>query len=380
MALKQSPYNNMSIPVVRFNTQDQPEFYKELRKRVNDYFKEKGVSRHADSRMVIKTVFMVLLYILPLIVLISGVVTSFWIMMAMWVIMGLGMSGIGLAVMHDANHGAYSKNPKVNTAVGAILTLVGGYPPNWKIQHNVLHHSFTNVQGYDEDIENGLMRFSPDQPKKAIFKYQAYYATFLYGLMTIYWLVGKDIVQLLRYDKMGLLETQGLSKRRAWSEMIFHKVWYVAITIVLPMIFLPFAWYQILLGFLVMHFICGVFLAFIFQPAHVIEETSFFTPSEEGSVENSWAIHQLATTANFANDSKILSWFVGGLNFQIEHHLFPNICHIHYKELSPIVKKLAGEYGIPYHQHKTFLAALKSHFSLLNDFGTGAYDAKMAAA
>ncbi len=151
-------------------------------------------------------------------------------------------------------------------------------------------------------------------------------------------------------------------------------------TLVLPMVILPFAWWQILIGFLTMHFICGIILALIFQPAHVLEDTSFFTPDDNGSVENNWAVHQLLTTANFGNKNRAFSWFVGGLNYQIEHHLFPNICHVHYRNLSPIVKATAEEYNIPYHQHKTFLSAVISHFKMLHDLGTGRYDAKMAGA
>jgi fatty acid desaturase len=87
--------------------------------------------------------------------------------------MGFGMAGIGLAIMHDANHGAYSNNKKVNDAVGFTLTFVGGYRLNWIIQHNVLHHSFTNVEGFDEDIhQKGVMRFSPKQGRKGFFKFQ----------------------------------------------------------------------------------------------------------------------------------------------------------------------------------------------------------------
>jgi linoleoyl-CoA desaturase len=134
------------------------------------------------------------------------------------------------------------------------------------------------------------------------------------------------------------------------------------------------AWWQILLGFLLMHFICGVILAFIFQPAHVIEETNFYKTTDEGSVENNWAIHQMHTTANFANNSKIFTWLIGGLNYQIEHHLFPNICHIHYGKISKIVKETAMEFNVPYHHHRTFFTALRSHFSLLHKLGTGSYD------
>ena len=218
------------------------------------------------------------------------------------------------------------------------------------------------------------MRFSPDQERKAIFKYQVFYAPFLYGIMTFYWLVAKDIEQLIRYNRKDLLKAQGLTFNKALFEIIISKMAYVALTIVLPLIMLPFAWWQVILGFLAMQFICGLILACIFQPAHVIESTDFFTADEDLSVENHWAIHQMRTTSNFANGSKVFSWLIGGLNYQIEHHLFPNICHVHYKDIAKIVKETAKEFNIPYYHHETFYGAVKSHFRLLHSLGTGAYD------
>ena len=370
----------MSLPTVRFNKQDQPEFFKVLQKRVNQHFKDNNISRNANLEMKLKTVFMICLYFIPLIVLISGTVSNFWVMMAMWVLMGFGMSGIGLAIMHDANHGSYSKNKSVNKALGYLLNFIGGYPANWKIQHNVLHHRYTNVHDMDEDIDKGVMRFSPNQDNKPIFRFQAFYAPFLYGLLSVNWLILKDFQQIIRYNKMNLLGTQGLTFGRAIIEIIINKIWYLALTLVLPMIMLDLHWGQILLGFFVMHFICGLILALVFQPAHVIEETDFYKPDESGSIENSWAIHQLRTTSNFANGSKWFSWYVGGLNYQIEHHLFPYICHVHYKDISKIVKQTAEEFDVPYYHHETFYHAVKSHFSLLHQLGTGAYDRKLNVA
>ncbi len=364
----------MSAPVVKFNKLDRPEFYRTLRTRVNNHFKENNISKHANWNMKVKTIFMISVYFIPLGVLISGTVTSVWIMFAMWLLMGLGMAGIGLSIMHDANHGSYSSKAYVNNLLGAILYFMGGYYHNWRIQHNVLHHSFTNIHGYDEDIEKGVMRFSPEQERKPIFKYQLFYAPLLYGIMTLYWLVAKDIEQLIRYNKKDLLKAQGLTFGKALFEIIISKIAYVALTIVLPIVMLPFAWWQVILGFIAMQFICGLILACIFQPAHVIESTDFFTPDEDLSVENHWAIHQMRTTSNFANGSKIFSWLIGGLNYQIEHHLFPNICHVHYKDISKIVKETALEFNIPYYHHETFYAAVKSHFKLLHSLGTGAYD------
>lgn len=365
---------------VRFNRQDRPEFFKVLRKRVNQHFKDNNISRHANLNMRVKTVFMISAYVLPLLIMLSGTVSSFWVMMALWVMMGLGMAGIGLAVMHDANHGSYSQNPTTNRYIGYVINLIGGYHANWKIQHNVLHHSFTNVHGFDEDIDKGVMRFSPDQEQKAIFRFQAYYAPFLYGLMVFYWLFIKDFELLIRYNKKNLLASQGLSFKKALVAIIFNKAWYLVLTLVLPLLVVDLPWTQILGGFLLMQFICGLILALIFQPAHVIEDTHFCKTDEEGSVENSWAIHQMMTTSNFANGSILFSWFIGGLNYQIEHHLFPNICHVHYKDIAGIVKSTAAEFDVPYHEHKTFYGAVKSHFTMLDQLGTGEYDKALAKA
>lgn len=368
----------MSANSVKFNRQDQPEFFRELRKRVNQYFKENNISKHANAAMKFKTVFMLLLYFVPLILMIAGLITTTPAAIGMWVLMGFGMSGIGLSVMHDANHGAYSSNKHVNNALGFLLNFLGGYHLNWRIQHNVLHHSYTNVHGHDEDIDNQVMRFSPDQERKKIYRFQAFYAPFFYGIMSLYWLLGKDFAQLTRYKKKDLLEPQGIDYKKAYTEMVIHKIWYVALTVVLPIIMVPIPWWHTVIGFVIMHLICGLALALIFQPAHVIEETDFFEPDEAGSMENSWAIHQMRTTANFANNSRLFSWFIGGLNYQIEHHLFPNICHIHYKKISKIVKATAEEYGVPYHHHRTFFSAVRSHFRLLHQLGTGKYDRMMA--
>ncbi len=370
----------MNISVVKFNRHDRPEFIKELRKRVYAYFQENNLSTHANLNMKFKTVFMVSLYFAPLILMLTGLVTGLWPVMLMWALMGVGMSGIGMSVMHDANHGSYSKNPTVNKALGYLINFVGGYHVNWKIQHNVLHHSFTNVDGFDEDIDTSVMRFSPNQELKKIYRFQAFYAPFFYGIMNLYWVTAKDFIQLVRYEKENLLAGQGLTFPKALTELILNKVGYLVVTLVLPLLLVDLPWWQILLGFLMMQWISGLLLALVFQTAHVIEETDFFVTDEAGSVENSWAIHQMRTTANFAHNSVFFAWFIGGLNYQIEHHLFPNICHIHYKKISHIVKETAREFNLPYHEHKTFLAALKSHFTLLYELGTGKYDRKLAAA
>ncbi len=366
----------MKTPVIKFNSKQEnavedKAFITELKKRVNQYFTDTKKTRYANLNMKLKTVFMILLTFTPLVLMLTGVVSSTWPVMGMWALMGIGTSGIGLSIMHDANHGSYSKNDTVNKALGLMFDLIGSYHINWKIQHNVLHHTFTNVAGYDEDMETRVMRLSPDQENKPMFKFQAYYATFFYGIMTIYWLVSKDFEQIIKYNKNNLLKSQGVTFKQALFQVIMIKVLYFSFMIGLPILITSIPWYQVVGGFFLMHFILGLILSFIFQCAHILNETDFYKVNEEGNIENNWAIHQLATTANFAHGSKIFSWFIGGLNYQVEHHLFPNICHVHYKHLSPIVKQTAEEFGIAYHQHKTFFGALKSHFSLLNSLGHG---------
>ena len=365
---------------VTFNLQDQPEFIKTLRVKVQAYFKENNLSTYANANMKIKTIFMLVLYFVPLILMLTGVVSSLWPVLLMWVLMGFGMSGIGLSIMHDANHGSYSKNKRVNHLLGALANAVGAYHVNWKIQHNVLHHSYTNVEGHDADIDTAAMRFSPNQKRFGIYRFQAFYAPFLYGMMTLYWWTVKDFENLMTYRKKNLIASQGLTFRKAMTNLIFHKAWYTVLILVLPMVLISLPWWQILIGFVIMHFICGLLLALIFQPAHVIQETSFYETDDKGSLENHWAKHQLFTTANFANRSVIFSWLIGGLNFQIEHHLFPNICHVHYRKIAKIVKQTAEEFNLPYYQHKTFFGALRSHFTLIHQLGTGKYDRLMTGA
>ncbi|MCK9481619.1 MAG: acyl-CoA desaturase [Bacteroidia bacterium] len=357
----------MQFKAIRFNKNDQPEFFTEVKKRVNQYFESNQIAPTANLSMKIKTVFMLLLYIVPLVIMLANLTDNVWVMYLLWVLMGFGFAGVGLSIMHDANHGAYSKNKKVNNFLSLMLNLAGGYHINWRIQHNVLHHTYTNIFGYDEDIEKSIIRMTPDQNYRKIHRFQLLYTPLLYSIMTFYWIVSKDFEQLFRYNRKGLFKAQGKTFNQALFEIILTKAVYFVLTVVLPLIILPFAWWHILLGFLIMHIIGGLTLALIFQTAHVNESTDFYIPdTETGNIENSWAIHQMKTTSNFAHGSRVFSWYIGGLNYQIEHHLFPGICHVHYKNISPIVKQTAQEFNLPYFQEKTFLSAVISHFKLLN--------------
>lgn len=368
---------NNNIPtaqtVVRFSNREQNDFVSALRKRVDNYFKESNKSQNADLRMYVKTVVLVSAYILPFVAIVAFA-PSFWVMTGLWAIMGFAMAGIGMSVMHDANHGAYLRNEAGNKFIGLILNLLGGSVYNWNLQHNVLHHTYTNVSGKDNDIDNKLiLKFAPHGEVKPVHKHQWYLAFVFYAILTIYWALAKDHVQFFKYRKEGVNKLSKKENTIFLLKITAMKVIYFLVAFGLPMM-AGYTFWQVFAGFMVMHLIAGVVLSVVFQLAHVVESTDFPLPDEKGNMENSWAVHQLHTTADFARHNKFLSWYVGGLNFQVEHHLFPNICHVHYADLAPIVKETAAEFNYPYNEFRTFGQAFRSHIVTLRKFGTPPLD------
>jgi linoleoyl-CoA desaturase len=345
------------------------DFYITLKKRVDQYFKSNNISRHANFGMVFKTVCLFALYLIPYFLIVTSVVNSGLVGWLMGFLMGLGMAGLGFSVMHDAVHESYSRFTFVNKMLGYTLNFLGGSKFNWKIQHNVLHHSFTNIDGHDEDIAPpSMLRFSPHTKLKSIHKLQFIYAYVLYGLMTFMWILVKDFVQMRRYYKKGLIGPN-INLKREIIILIISKILYYIMMLVIPMLVTNYAWWQILIGFSTLHFTCGLVLATVFQLAHVMEDMEYPLPNDQNRMEDAWAAHQLKTTANFSPKNPITNWFVGGLNFQVEHHLFPNICHIHYKKISPIVKETAKEFDLPYHTYPNMIVALISHTKMLYQLG-----------
>lgn len=346
------------------------DFTTDLRRSVKNYFNENNIHSFGNNKILIKTIFMSLVYFIPLGMMIGGNVTSVPLVLLCWIIMGLGMSGLGMVTMHDANHGSFSKHKWVNSLFGKSLYLLGGYPPNWKYQHNTLHHGYTNIEGHDEDIgHGGVLRFSPHKPLKKIHRFQHIYAWFLYGLMTISWIVSKDFNKLNKYKKMGATLANKKDYKKLFIELVISKILYYAVFLVLPLIFVPVSWHWIVIGFVAMHFTSGLILSTIFQTAHVVPSSEFPIPDDNSQLKNNWAAHQLYTTSDFAPGSRIFSWFIGGLNYQVEHHLFPNISHVHYKNIAGIVQEIAEKHGLPYYVNKTFLQAVYEHYKMLKWLG-----------
>jgi len=359
------------VNIVRFAPKNGEGFYDSLKKNIDDFFKENNLAPTGTRELRWKTVAMVALFFVPYIFIVTGAgAASPALFFGLWALMGFGMIGVGCGVHHDSNHGSYSSNKTVNKIVGDVVNVVGGYDVTWRIQHNILHHTYTNIEGLDEDIDaGGLLRFSPHSKKHALHRFQHIYGWFLYCLLTIQWVTYKDYRLLFIYDKKGLLKKEKISLGKALLELSIYKVIYFTYILVLPIMFSGMSWQYVLAGFMLLHAIAGLGLSCIFQLAHVLESSEYPLPSEDRKMENSWAIHQMLNTANFSPRSYWVFWFVGGLNYQVEHHLFPHISHVHYPQISKIVKSTADQYGVPYKVMPSFANALREHWRMLKKMG-----------
>ncbi|MBS1528009.1 MAG: acyl-CoA desaturase [Bacteroidetes bacterium] len=358
------------MQTIRFSSNEpwQKQFAGTVRQRVNEYFKEKGISTKGNLTLYGQTAAMLLLYITPFIWLLTmhpNALTGLLLV----IVMGVGMAGIGMCVMHDAVHGSYSEKEWVNKLMGASMYLLGSNVFNWKIQHNVMHHAYTNIEGYDEDIAvSSLIRLSQFAPLKKVHRYQYIDAFFFYGMLTLFKLT-RDFTQLAKYNRDGVTRKFHINPTVEYTKMVVIKLIYLFVFIGLPLLVTSFAWWQVLIGFLVMHWTAGCILSTIFQMAHVVEGAQQFEPDKDGIIHTEWAVNEVLTTSDFARNNGLLNWYAGGLNFQIEHHLFPNICHVHYRRIAPIVEKTVKEFGIFYNLKPTFSAALASHVARLKELG-----------
>jgi len=359
----------MSNISVKFSRVDSAKFFKTLNKRINDYFKENKIKKTGNWKLYLKTIVMFSIFLTPYFLILT-IEMSQWMQLLLTVVIGVGMAGVGMNVMHDGNHGSFSSKKWVNNLMGSSIYILAGNAFNWKVQHNVLHHTYTNIQGHDEDIDAGrVIRFSKHADWHQMHKYQQYYSVFLYGLLTINWAITTDFKQLYKYLKRGLSYGKSANPAVQWTILAISKIIYVLVWIVIPILVLSVSWWKILIGFFVMHYVAGLILSITFQLAHVMPDTQMPLPDQEGNIKNTWAIHQLFTTANFAPKNKLVGWFTGGLNRQIEHHLFSHISHIHYKDLAKIVKKTAKEFNLPYNEYKTTRKAIALHFQQLKELG-----------
>ena len=352
---------------LRFNNIRKSGFFADVRQKVDAYFTERDLDKKANGAMWLKAFVFLSGYLL-----LAGLILSnqFSPLAMLFMAIGLGLFSafIGFNICHDAIHGALSNNARVNKIFSVLFHFIGANPYVWNITHNVVHHTYTNIAGHDEDLEiaPGLIRLSTDEKLTTANRYQHWYGFALYSLASLSWVFRKDYKKFFQ-DKVGEHPTPNHPKIEYFN-LFFFKFLYYFLFLVLPVLVTDITWWQGIIGFLALHFAQGLVMGLVFQLAHVVEGTEFPTPNEQGNIEEAWAEHQMRTTANFSMKSKLSAFLLGGLNQQIEHHLFPKICHIHYPAISAIVADTAKEYNLPYIQNETFGGALISHYRMLKRY------------
>lgn len=342
------------------------EFYADLKTRVRAHLAEPGREQRADRRMYRKSVTMFAWAIASWALLVL-VASSWWQAGLLCVSLGLSLAGIGMSVTHDANHGSFSPSSRVNTTMRWSLDLIGASSYVWRVKHNVVHHTYTNIAGADQDIEQlPLARLAPDQKRHWFHRFQHVYIWPLYGLFSVKWHTVGDLGLLIR-GRIGLTPLKW-PRRRELVGLIVGKLAFIAWTIGIPLLLHP-AW-QVAVAFLATSFVLALTIALVFQLAHCLEEAEFSSVEAMGLAgRTEWARHQVETTVDFAPGNRFLTWYLGGLNYQVEHHLFSRVSHIHYPAIAEIVRATCADHGIRYQCHDTVRAAVASHARWLKRMG-----------
>lgn len=342
-------------------------FTLELKKRVEEYFSGQGKRTTGSWYLYHKTLVLCGIAVLIYLFLLWNI-APVWVNILLCALLGLNFASIGFNVMHDGAHGSYSSKKWVNEAMSYSLNLMGGSVYFWKIKHNVMHHAYTNIEGHDDDIDiRPFIRTNANQKRYWFHRYQHIYSFVLYTITYLLWIAYNDFQKYFS-GKVANRKFSKMSMREHWVFWV-SKIIYILVIIVIPGMIL--GWINVIVGYLIAAGICGLTLSIVFQLAHVVEDTEFPVPNPDTQkIEENWFVHQLSTTANFSTRSKIISWFVGGLNFQVEHHLFPRISHIHYPEINKLVKEVCQKYNITYIEYPTLFSAIGAHISHLKLVGS----------
>lgn len=341
------------------------EFRTILNRRINEFFQTTGRRKRDCPQFYLKAIILLLSLAITYLSLVF-LAQEWWQALGLSILLGLIMDGIGFNLQHDGTHNACSDIPWVNKLMAISLDLIGFSSYYWKMGHNFLHHNYINITGYDQDFEFGIFaRKTPFQQWHSLHRWQHYYIWFFYGLYTIEWSLIRDINNFLgnKIDHLDYPRPKGLELVIFW----LGKVLFLTFAFIIPVMFHSI--WNVLLCYGITVFTMGLVMNSIFIIGHEVEAAAFLVPSKKtGMIEKEWAIHKIESTVN-CSFNPFLNWFCGGLNFHIEHHLFPTICHVNYEAMSPIVEKTCLEFNVKYQKNKSLWAALSSHFRLLRHLG-----------
>jgi linoleoyl-CoA desaturase len=344
-------------------------FRQDVEARVAAYFERNGLARRDCARMYLKTL-TIFVWLTASYLGLVFLATTWWQALPLATSLALAMAGVGFCVMHDGNHGAYSRHAWVNKAAALSLNLMGGCAYFWHFKHNIAHHSYPNVTGSDDDFNVGPAgRLSPLDKHRPFHRFQHLYIWGLYALLAIEWQTAGDFRSMV---KPGVADTP-VARPRGWEQVYFWvgKAIFYTLAFVVPLT--RHGVLSVIGLFLYTGAILGLTLAIVFQLAHCVQEATFRAPAPgTRRIEREWSAHQVETAVDFARGNPVLTWYLGGLNFQIEHHLFPKICHLHYPAISPIVEEVCRAHGVRHSSHPRMRDAVRSHIRFLKRLGSGA--------
>jgi linoleoyl-CoA desaturase len=341
-------------------------FHAELKRRVRVELAASGRPVLGSFRMYLKTV-TILMWLAASYALLVFAHVNWWQASLLAVSLALAVGATGFAVQHDANHGAYSGNAIVNRLMGATLDLLGASSYLWHWKHNIFHHTYTNIEGADHDLNaKPFGRLAPDQAHYPAHRFQHVYMWALYGFMLPKWHLVDDFQNALEAH----IDDNPIPRPHGWTlvQLLVGKAVFFAWALVIPMFF--HRWWVVLGFYGITAFLVGLLLAVVFQLAHCLQEADFpHVPAGSSRVAEGWARQQVQTTVDFARGNRLLTWYLGGLNYQIEHHLFPKVCHLNYPRISRVVEEVCAQFGVRYVAHDSMRGAVASHWRWLRHMG-----------
>ena len=351
---------------VRFRSNPRKDqFNNVLRERVDAYFTDNNISPHANTEMYLKTALSAVMWVACFATVVLGVLDPYPLgLIAMYTFWGFVNVFIAFNIMHDATHDAYSANPKVNKIMGYSMDFIGGNQYLFRRMHGA-HHGYVNIHGIDVTMEShGLFRFTPAEPWRPFHRWQHIYTFILYSLAMLQWVTLKDVKWMFGETHIGNQKNISHPTREKII-LIIGKTWYFGTALALPLILTGAPAWAVLIGFVSMHILPGLYFALIFQVTHVYEGTTYPVPDDRGDIHNNYALHVLETTADFSRKSRLGSWMMGGINIHVIHHIFPRICHVHYPALTDILKQTAEDFELEYQENEHFIPALRKHYNML---------------
>jgi len=352
---------------IKFQSGSSSLFFRSLNKEVGEMIERNGLLKKAKKVLYIKTIFFLLLF--------GGMYSSLYLIdhssfssLAFNYVL-IGLAGILLAfnVSHDACHGSFSKNKRVNYWMYHLtFNLQGTNAYLWQLRHNASHHVFPNVDGCDADIDdNPFLRLSPQHPLKNYQRYQHIYAIFVYCIYSLHWFLIKDLFYLFRKKVANLQQKKHSAKE--FVLLFFWKIVYIVLLVIIPIMY-GYDLGNVLMAFTIMHVCLSLFFIHVLIATHLCMETQFPQTDENGNLPGDYYTHQLVTSLDYAPTNKIYNFFLGGFNSHAAHHLYPKLPHTTYPEISALIEKKAKEFNVPYNK-LSIVDAIRSHYQFLKVMG-----------